>query len=161
MIRQTNALAKSRWIVVPQPEFKAEFETDPRFPSGNWAGFYLMPHTGQKRHQTELVLNFLNGRMWGDGQDKVGKFVIEGRYTLDDGKAHWLKTYIGKHFVQYSGYNEGKGIWGIWEIPSDVSVNWRGGFHIWPVGSGSHSDDSLKAELNVPAEVEAPALVSV
>jgi hypothetical protein len=146
---------------VPPAEYKAEFETDPRFPSGKWVGFYLMPHTGQKRHQTELVLNFLKGRMWGDGQDKVGKFIIEGKYTLEDGKAHWLKTYISKHTVHYAGYNEGKGIWGIWEIPSDLNPNWRGGFHVWPDGVGVGSDDTLKAALDMPSEVEDPTLVPV
>ncbi len=143
------------------PEYKAEFETDPRFPSGKWGGFYLMPHTGQKRHQTECVLNFHSGRMWGDGQDKVGKFIIEGKYNLEDGKAHWLKTYISKHTVHYNGYNEGKGIWGIWEIPNTLNINWRGGFHIWPEGVGIGGDDSLHEALDLPTEVNDPALVPV
>lgn len=146
---------------MPPPEFQAGFETDPRFPSGKWAGFYLMPHTNNKRHPTELVLNFLNSRMWGEGQDQVGKFVIEGKYSLADGKAHWLKTYIGKHNVHYSGYNEGKGIWGLWEIPNNLGINWKGGFHIWPEGVGEASDDALSEAAKPPAEVDDPALVPV
>ena len=144
-----------------ETEFKPEFETDPRFPSGKWAGFYLMPHTANKRHPTELILNFFNGRMWGEGQDKVGKFIIEGKYTLDDGKARWLKTYIAKHTVHYDGYNEGKGIWGMWEIPNTLGINWKGGFHIWPDGVGQSGDASLKAAIDTPSEVDDPALLPV
>jgi hypothetical protein len=144
-----------------KPEFTAEFETDPRFPSGKWVGFYLMPHTGATRHPTECVLNFRNQRMWGEGRDKVGKFVIEGKYDLQDGKCHWLKTYIAQHVVHYNGYNEGKGIWGVWEIPNNLSINWKGGFHIWPISWGSSTGPALREAADVPAEVDDPALVPV
>lgn len=144
-----------------KPEFVAEFETDPRFPSGKWVGFYLMPHTGSTRHQTELVLNFRNGRMWGEGRDKVGKFITEGKYDLTDGKCRWLKTYIAQHAVNYDGYNEGKGIWGIWEIPNSLGIQWKGGFHIWPDGISDPSRPVLHEHADVPVESEDPALVPV
>lgn len=121
----------------------------------------MMPHTANKRHPTELVLNFHKGRMWGEGKDFVGKFVVEGKYTTEDGKANWQKTYIGKHSVYYNGYNEGKGIWGIWDIPNTLGVNWRGGFHIWPDGINQGGDATLKAAIDMPAEVEEPALMPV
>jgi hypothetical protein len=148
-------------LIVSQPEFVADFETDPRFPSGKWVGFYLMPHTKATRHQTELVLNFRNNRMWGEGRDKVGKFIIEGKYNLVDGRCHWLKTYIAQHSVDYDGYNEGKGIWGIWEIPNSLGIQWRGGFHIWPIGISDPSQPALREQADTPVEVEDPALVPV
>lgn len=146
---------------MPKPEFTAEYESDPRFPSGKWVGFYLMPNTGAKRHPTEMELQFRNGRMWGDGRDKVGKFVIEGKYQLDDGKCRWLKTYVAQHHVDYAGYNEGKGIWGVWEIPNNMGLNWRGGFHIWPEFFGDPSQPSLSEAAEPPVEVEDPTLIPV
>ena len=50
------------------------------------------------------------------GRDLIGPFLIRGRYQVDDGQCWWTKRYIGKHDVSYRGYNEGKGIWGLWEI---------------------------------------------
>ena len=112
------------------PESPLE-ETDPRFPSGPWTGFFLMEHW-PGRHQMELHLSFRQGAMSGEGRDRIGPFLIRGKYTLGDGKCHWTKRYIGKHDVAYQGYNEGKGIWGLWEIPPSS----KGGFHIWPEGMG-------------------------
>ena len=106
-------------------------ETDPRFPSGPWQGFFLMAHL-PGRHKMELHLNFRKGVMTGEGRDLIGPFLIRGKYDLDDGKCRWTKRYVGKHDVAYQGYNEGKGIWGLWEIPP----SWRGGFHIWPSAMG-------------------------
>ena len=110
-----------------EPEPPVDVETDPRFPSGPWSGFFLMDHW-PGRHQMELHLSFRQGVMTGEGRDRIGTFLIRGKYNIDDGKCHWTKRYIGKHDVAYQGYNEGKGIWGLWEIPP----SWRGGFHIWP-----------------------------
>jgi len=146
---------------VPTPEYTPEVETDPRFPSGKWAGFFLMPHTGAKRHPTELTLSFVKGRMWGDGRDFVGKFIVEGKYEVGDGKCHWIKTYISKHHVYYQGYNEGKGIWGVWEIPNQAGPAWKGGFHIWPEGLGAGSDPSLSESAEVPVDSEDPVLTPV
>ena len=109
----------------PQPE--SQTETDSRFPSGPWCGFFLMSHL-PGRHQMELHLTFRQGMMTGEGRDRIGHFLIRGRYQVEDGQCWWTKRYIGKHDVSYHGYNEGKGIWGLWEIPP----TWKGGFHIWP-----------------------------
>jgi hypothetical protein len=95
--------------------------------------------------------------MTGEGRDTVGKFVIEGKYATEDGKARWLKTYIGAHTVAYNGYNEGKGIWGVWEIAPFA----RGGFHIWPDGIGVSDLNSLHAEEPVPEESKDAALLPV
>ena len=121
-----------------RPEPPLDVETDPRFPSGPWRGFFLMAHW-PGRHQMELDLTFRQGVMTGEGRDRIGPFLIRGKYNLDDGKCHWSKRYIGKHDVAYQGYNEGKGIWGIWEIPP----SWRGGFHIWPTAMGDPTSPHL------------------
>ena len=131
-----------------------QFETDPRFPSGPWVGFYLMPHTRGKRHPTELKLTFADGTMTGSGRDVVGPFTIQGRYEVVEGKCRWVKHYHGKHDVYYSGFNEGKGIWGTWDIPNALGVVWNGGFHIWPAGMGDPTQQVLHAEADPPAVVE-------
>ncbi len=88
--------------------------------------------------------------MTGEGRDWVGSFLIRGQYKLDSGKCHWTKRYIGKHDVAYQGYNEGKGIWGLWEIPPFS----RGGFHIWPEAMGDPTSPHLAEAIDTP--VEAP-----
>jgi hypothetical protein len=101
------------------------------------------------RHQMELDLTFRQGVMTGEGRDRIGPFLIRGKYNTDDGKAHWSKRYIGKHDVAYQGYNEGKGIWGIWQIPPSH----RGGFHIWPTAMGDPTSPRLAEAIDAPAEV--------
>lgn len=138
---------------------KANLETDPRFPSGPWTGFFLQPAI-PGRHMMELHLSFRSGEMTGEGRDWVGRFVIHGRYTLEDGKCYWTKKYLGKHDVFYQGFNEGKGIWGTWEIASDVLPQ-RGGFHIWPEGMPDPSQPQLEEEADLPALVEESLETSV
>jgi len=67
----------------------------------------------------------------------------------------WTKRYIGKHDVSYRGYNEGKGIWGLWEIPP----TWKGGFHIWPEAMGDPTQQKLAEAIDEPAEAEAAVAV--
>lgn len=124
-------------------------ETDPRFPSGNWLGFFLQKER-PGRHSMELQLSFSAGTIKGEGRDYIGEFRITGRYTLEDGRCHWTKRYTGKHDVFYQGYNEGKGIWGLWEIPP----HWRGGFHIWPEKYGSSGDLTLSEAIDEPISYE-------
>ncbi len=141
-------------------------ETDPRFPSGPWTGFFLQrSHPG--KHLMDLRLTFQAGNMTGEGRDWVGQFLIDGRYDLADGKCYWTKKYIGKHDVFYQGYNEGKGIWGAWEIPGQIlTLGFRlhGGFHIWPEGMGDPTTQYLYEEAEPPAPqqelVEAGAIRS-
>jgi hypothetical protein len=132
-----------------------DLETDPRFPSGAWIGFFLQTQI-PGRHAMELHLTFRCGQIAGEGRDWVGQFLITGRYELTDGKCHWTKRYLGKHDVFYAGYNEGKGIWGMWEIPADQNAgqHWRGGFHIWPEGMPNPSGDVLKEEADLPIHVD-------
>jgi hypothetical protein len=145
----------------------AVLETDPRFPSGPWTGFFLQKLL-PGRHVMELRLTFREGVMEGEGRDRVGHFLIRGRYGVADGRCHWTKRYLGKHDVFYKGFNEGKGIWGVWEIPSEPPYNQRGGFHIWPEGmadpTGSHLTEAAELpapdeqDVAVPEEVAAPAV---
>jgi hypothetical protein len=132
----------------------AEFETDPRFPSGPWTGFFLQPLV-PGRHQMELRLTFQGGTMTGEGRDWVGHFTISGRYNVQDGRCHWTKRYLGRHSVYYSGFNEGKGIWGTWEIPENAQYGaQRGGFHIWPEGMQGATEPELSEEADLPVEQE-------
>jgi hypothetical protein len=101
------------------------------------------------RHQMELILNFHQGVMTGEGRDLIGSFLFRGKYQLEDGKCTWTKRYIGKHDVAYQGYNEGKGIWGRWEIPPSS----HGGFHIWPSSMGDPTNPKLAEGVEEPVEL--------
>jgi hypothetical protein len=132
-----------------------DLETDPRFPSGPWVGYFLQRQLPGK-HMMELRLTFRHGAMTGEGRDRVGKFVIRGQYDLADGKCYWTKRYLGKHDVFYKGFNEGKGIWGRWEIEGSINfgVTLHGGFHIWPEGMDDPTNQYLHEEADLPAPVE-------
>ena len=122
-------------------------ETDDRFPSGPWTGFFLQP-TRPGRHWMSLNLTFREGRVQGDGKDAVGTFRITGRYTVEDGVCRWTKTYVGEHSLHYLGYNEGKGIWGNWEM----TTAWRGGFHVWPVAMGDPTQPRQTESIEEPTD---------
>ena len=128
-------------------------ETDPRFPSGPWTGYFLQPGI-PGRHRMELRLTFHGGTLEGEGRDWVGRFLIRGRYSTGDGRCHWTKRYLGKHDVFYKGFNEGKGIWGTWAIPGAPVPFGRGGFHIWPEGLLEPEGDHLAEAADVPIEAE-------
>ena len=128
-------------------------ETDPRFPSGPWTGYFLQKLI-PGRNLMDLFLTFSQGNMTGEGRDLVGEFIIRGQYDLTDGKCHWTKRYLSKHDVFYQGFNEGKGIWGNWEIPvSRDFPSQRGGFHIWPEGMSDPSNSHLAEEAELPVPV--------
>lgn len=134
-------------------------ETDSRFPSGKWLGFFLdkrMPG----RHDMELTLHFANGRMTGAGRDRVGAFTIDGAYDVKDGQCLWVKEYLNAHAITYRGFNEGKGIWGTWELVWS-SLSFSGGFHIWPEGMADPTIPSLEEEADTPIEVDVPEEVHV
>jgi hypothetical protein len=124
----------------------ADLETDPRFPSGPWTGYFLQPEFPPGKHMMEMLLTFRNGQMTGEGRDWVGPFIIQGSYSVQDGKCHWTKKILDKHDVAYKGFNEGKGIWGVWEI----SGYGTGGFHIWPEGMPDPTGSHLTEEAALP-----------
>ncbi|GIW79670.1 MAG: hypothetical protein KatS3mg105_1477 [Gemmatales bacterium] len=121
-------------------------ETDPRFPSGPWTGFWLQK-AFPGRHTMELHITFQNGVITGEGRDWVGQFLLRGRYNIANGVCYWTKRYLAQHDVFYKGYNEGKGIWGTWEIANYD----RGGFHIWPEGMPDPTKPGMHEQADVPA----------
>jgi hypothetical protein len=102
----------------------------------------------------ELHLTFKDGTVSGECRDWVGHSLIRGNYSTADGRCHWIKRFPGRHHIFYSGYNEGKGIWGTWEIPPAINsgVTWRGGFHIWPEGMADPSETELSEEADLVHE---------
>jgi hypothetical protein len=97
-----------------------------------------------------LVMTFADHKLSGDGSDDIGPFVVIGRFDGTNGECYWTKTYIGGHDVYYRGFREGKGIWGLWELPSE-----SGGFHIWPLGEEEGEQDHEKTEERAPIEAVA------
>ena len=137
-----------------EPRDTQDLETDPRFPSGPWTGFFLQ-RLVPGRHLMELRLTFRRGEVTGEGRDWVGAFIVRGRYDTADGRCHWSKRYVGKHDVFYNGFNEGKGIWGTWEIPASREYpRQHGGFHIWPEGMADPTGQHLTEAADVPIHVE-------
>ncbi|MBI5368679.1 MAG: hypothetical protein HZA54_16710 [Planctomycetes bacterium] len=120
---------------------------DDLFPSGPWVGFYTY-RSIQGKHRMDLSLRFAAGRLSGDGTDPVGFFVLSGRYDRATLDVRWTKTYPGRHQVYYRGFREGRGIWGTWEIAPDT----KGGFMIWPKGSGGGAGDAEEAAAPVEGE---------
>jgi hypothetical protein len=137
-----------------------DLETDSRFPSGRWIGFFLDKRQPGK-HQMELLLSFHQGDLTGEGRDRVGKFLVRGRYEVADGKCYWHKRYLDRHDVFYQGYAEEKGIWGTWELhPKEVYGVVKGGFHIWPEGLGDPTRPTLSEQAGVPVATEPLEVVS-
>lgn len=95
----------------------------------------------------DLSLEFGNGRITGEGRDRVGQFIVSGRYDSGGGECHWTKTYVSSHDIYYVGCHQGKNISGTWELDS-----LRGGFKIWPVGSGTDEDDVKAEALEEPVD---------
>ena len=74
-----------------------------------------------------LYLSFADGKIKGEGTDYVGPWVSHGDYDVNTGICSWVKQYIGKHTVTYSGQIGQNGIMGHWELSFLT-----GEFHIWP-----------------------------
>lgn len=133
----------------------SDLETDPRFPSGPWIGFWIQKPIPPGKHQMELLLQFRGGVITGDGRDWVGKFTIQGSYEVTTGACRWIKRYLGRHAVYYSGYNEGKGIWGRWEIADE---HLHGGFCIWPEGFPDPTLSRLQEKADLPVSDDSETL---
>lgn len=74
-----------------------------------------------------LYLEFQDGVIKGEGTDYVGPWIASGAFDERSGQCDWVKRYVDKHEVHYSGVASDQGIRGTWEI---AHVN--GPFHIWP-----------------------------
>ena len=127
---------------------KIELETDPRFPSGRWIGFWLQRFFIGRQYMS-LNLTFAAGVVKGEGVDRVGEFTLTGRYELTTGACRITKAYVGAHSLTYEGRNENDGQW-IWGLWHHRTLD-RGGFHIWPEGEDDPTGPSLRAEKDMPA----------
>jgi hypothetical protein len=138
------------------PNLGHDLETDSRFPTGEWTGFWLQKTVYAGRQTMELSLVFTLGKIRGDGRDSVGTFTMTGRYDTTTGKVTIHKQYAGAHLVVYEGWAEAdKGIWGVWTIPAVG----KDGFHLWPKGMGDPTTHQ-KAAAEAPAyRDETPVLV--
>jgi hypothetical protein len=128
--------------------------SNPRFPNGPWTGFFLQ-YWLPGRNRTEVAMAFENGTLTGAGTDRVGPYTVDGTYNPATGECEWTKQYIGKHTVAYRGVNDGRGIWGVWEIRILGGLYQdRGGFHLWPAGTDV-SEESDSTEQAVVAAMRA------
>jgi hypothetical protein len=139
---------------------RIEVETDPRFPSGKWTGFWLQRCYSGRQYMS-LELTFLNGAIQGHGFDRVGEFDLTGTYDLRNGGCTISKAYRGAHSIIYEGRNEADGqwIWGVWRMRID-----RGGFHLWPQGQDDPTGQKLRQQRELPApgsriKIKPPPLV--
>jgi hypothetical protein len=131
------------------PDRDAAAETDERFPSGPWTGFWLQRSINGRQWMTGLWLKFANGKVEGGGSDWVGDFTFSGAYELEGGTCRLVKQYVGEHVVNYEGHNDGDGqwLWGVWTMTFD-----RGGFHMWPAGEQDPTMRKLEAEKEIEEE---------
>ena len=95
----------------------------------------------------DLVLIFADHTVSGNGNDDIGQFILAGRFDDTNGECCWTKIYVGAQEVYYRGFREGKGIWGLWELPNE-----SGGFHIGPLGQGEGEQNYESAEEPAPVE---------
>jgi len=120
-------------------------ESDNRLPSGEWNGFYLESYN-PKRGWMHLYMSFADGKVKGEGTDYVGPWVSNGTYDLESGACVWVKQYLGKHQVHYTGQIGQNGIMGQWKINAST-----GEFHIWPRSMTNLNEMYLADDLTEPA----------
>ena len=110
-----------------------------------------------------LLLSTASNVDGSQGCERSVYYILRGQYDLADGKCYWSKRYLARHDVFYQGYNEGKGIWGVWELSAEHNngLTARGGFHIWPEGMPDPSKPQLEEEADLPIAVEEPKEVVV
>ncbi|MBN1675934.1 MAG: hypothetical protein JXR37_33130 [Kiritimatiellae bacterium] len=126
-------------------------EYDTPFQSGPWQGFYVYgAGRDQARHRQDLRLEFAEGKIKGTGLDDIGPFSVSGRYDVDGGRCSWTKVYMHRPMaaVFYSGVGEPEPvIYGAWALPNGD----RGGFKLWPGGTGGLEGVGAREEADVPA----------
>lgn len=130
-----------------------QHETDDRFPTGEWTGFYVQPD-GRRRYRMDFVLEFVESKISGKGDDPVGEFTISGAYDATTGECSWTKQYVGQHGVEYAGAALHRGIVGQWRVPGMPEV-WTGPFFVWPRALGDLESAFEKAFLEY--ELSGPA----
>ena len=68
-------------------------ETDPRFPSGKWVGFFLDRRL-PGRHQMEMTLTFADGRLDRRRPRPRRHVHLQRHLRRADGKCEWVKQYV-------------------------------------------------------------------
>lgn len=133
-------------------------EGDARFPSGRWVGFWRQDIY---RGRMELDITFGAGRLFGDGRDCIGDFVLSGHYDGQTGKCCILKAYLGQHEVEYDGTATADGIRGVWRIRDSKTKRFMdaGPFHIWP--ASAESGEALRTEVARPVGTFVPIRDSI
>ena len=112
-----------------------------RFARGAWKGYFVQPlRGGFALGWMDLYLGFDEGRITGGGSDRIGQFIVDGRYRPEDGTCLFGKQYLGKHRVIYTGGGTGREIRGRWRIGRKCT----GAFHLWAV-------DAPRAQAAGPA----------
>lgn len=131
-------------------ERQTDLEADPRFPSGEWTGFFLQPRFYSGKMKMSLSLKFRNSKITGNGTDIVGDFFMRGKYDVSSGEVRIHKRYLSVIDVYCKGYAEAqhKGIWGVWEIAQFDT----GGFHIWPLADGEERNLAVGGEADLTIE---------
>jgi hypothetical protein len=124
-----------------------DLETDERFPSGPWIGYY---HQGSLQSRQRLALTFKNGQITGTGRDPAGTFGVRGAYTTSSGRCSLTKSYE-THRIEYQGQADGDGIGGGWTLTLQGLLLDAGHFRIWPDTGAGGEAESAKAEEPVGA----------
>ena len=105
----------------------SKFEADSRFPSGPWAGFWT---SDAGVGSMQLYLEFVRGRVRGEGSDSVGAFDITGRYWPQRDRIVLRKQYRNRHTVWYRGTPFRPYLKGLWRLATTPA---QGRWRIWPV----------------------------
>ena len=124
-------------------------------PSGRWRGITLCQVHGTKGNVT-LHLDFQPRRVHGTCADRR---VTPLQGTYDAERAAWRMvlryTEDRSDVDDWTGFAEGRGIWGTWTC----SLGHRGGFRIWPIGSGTGPSFTQAEEVPEPVEAHAAETV--
>ena len=88
-------------------EFEIKMKTE------QWTGWF---DQGGQQHEMELDLTVDDNGVFGMGSDSVGTFVIRGDYDPDAGTIQFVKSYHGKHKVNYKGTLEDDIVKGEWDL---------------------------------------------
>ena len=122
-------------------------ETDPRFPSGRWKGYYIQ--WGVRGWQ-ELTLQFRGGKIDGIAIDKGGECDVHGTYDLATGNVSLVKIYY-YHKVEYRGESRDRGIRGGFMIRYQFTID-AGDFYIWPDPDQGQGNNVLAATKSHQAD---------
>lgn len=88
-----------------------------------------------RQPMTELVIDFVDGRLSGSGTDIVGDFDLIG--SIEGDQIAIQKHYIGAHTIDYFGTTDGEGVFfGQWSSFGMIGGNWSIRFRALDGGNG-------------------------